>query len=90
MLHADRDDPPSNWSPFPAVRLADDIYYGWPDGEAKPWIYHWCAAAGCWRCAGSGQHDLISREPLHLEPSLYWPECCGLHGWVRQGSWQDV
>lgn len=39
VLHPDRGDPPSNWSLFPAVRLADEIYYGWPDGEEKPWIY---------------------------------------------------
>lgn len=35
-------------------------------------------------------HDLISTEPLHLEPSVYWPGCCGLHGFVRNGAWVGV
>jgi len=41
---------------------------------------------GCWVAAGTGKHTLLSREPLHLEPSLLW-SCCGLHGFVRDGVW---
>lgn len=80
------DEPPTNWSPFSVIKLTDDIYYGWPDGEEKPWFYHWCTARNLWRGAGTGGHDLISREPLHLEPSLLWT-CCGLHGWCRNSEW---
>jgi hypothetical protein len=32
------------------------------------------------------KHTLVSREPLHMEPSLLWP-CCGMHGWMRGGQW---
>jgi len=40
--------------------------------------------------AGVGLHELISVEPLHLEPSLYWPTCCGMHGFIREGKWVSV
>ncbi len=40
-----------------------------------------------WSATGAGAHDLIAAEPLHLEPSVYWPSCCGLHGWIRGGRW---
>lgn len=37
--------------------------------------------------AGAGLHELISVEPLHISPSLYWSECCGMHGFIREGKW---
>lgn len=40
-----------------------------------------------WVPAGGAGHDLIARDPLHLEPSLLWPDCCGKHGFVRDGRW---
>lgn len=40
-----------------------------------------------WVPAGVNGHDFISREPLHVEPSLLWSDCCGLHGWIRGGKW---
>ena len=40
-----------------------------------------------WRPAGVGLHDLITAEPLHIEASVYWPSCCGMHGWIRDGAW---
>lgn len=40
--------------------------------------------------AGAGLHTLVSIEPLHLEPSLYWPDCCGMHGFIRDGKWVNV
>lgn len=43
-----------------------------------------------WRAAGVSGHTLISLDPLHLEPSLYWPDCCGMHGFLRNGSWESV
>lgn len=90
MPRSDINDPPTNWCPWPVTRLTDRLYYGWPQGADKPRFWHWCTTRSLWESAGTGGHDLIQREPLHLEPSLHWPECCGLHGWVRQGSWQDV
>lgn len=43
-----------------------------------------------WTPAGVGLHDLISIEPLHIEASVYWPNCCGMHGWVRDGKYISV
>jgi hypothetical protein len=64
-------------------------------------IWHWCTRAlwladptripeHCtqqWSAAGVEAHTLVSREPLHLEPSLFWSDCCGMHGFVREGTW---
>lgn len=95
----DRGTPPSDWPGLEmagVTRLTDDIYYGWLAHEATPLFWHWCAAladvpeeltvSGRWVAAGVSAHTLISREPLHLEPSLLW-SCCRLHGFVRAGHW---
>ena len=72
------------------------------DGNYPICVWHWCDHhlwAGRdhfdahrdeyvgWVPANASAHTLISTEPLHLEPSIYWPDCCGLHGWVRDGAW---
>lgn len=80
MSRSDFDDPPPNWSQWPVTQLTNQLYYGWPPGEAKPWVYHWCTTRQVWSGSHTGNHDLVTRDPLHLEPSLYWPNCCGLHG----------
>ena len=51
-------------------------------------IWHWCTerAPAQWRLGATSKHTLVSREPLHLEPSLRWP-CCGRHGFIRAGRW---
>lgn len=98
MSH-ERGTPPSDWPGLEMTvnRLTDDIYFGWLATQANPTFWHWCAALegvpperkvfdGCWVAAGTSAHTLVSREPLHLEPSLLW-RCCGLHGWVRGGEW---
>lgn len=62
------------------------------------WVWHDCdqtlgaetVAPGQrfgWRPAGVSAHTLISIEPLHLEASVYWPDCCGMHGFIRDGRW---
>lgn len=40
-----------------------------------------------WRPAGVGLHTVTQVEPLTLVASLYWPDCCGLHGWITDGVW---
>lgn len=93
------DRPPVDWPGLEMAsitRLTDDIYFGWLEHEANPMFWHWCAAlagvpedrlmAARWLAAGTQDHTLVSREPLHLEPSLLW-RCCGTHGWVRDGAW---
>ena len=67
-------------------------------------VWHWCdksiirakpgvdpeQAKPQWIMGGVGKHDLHGVKPLHLEPSLHLPGCCGLHGWIRNGRWVDV
>jgi hypothetical protein len=99
MSH-DRSRPPSDWPGLETAGMTRRAHrqtsiYGWLD-EAHPIFWHRCAALadvpeertvhGPWRAAGTGAHTLVSREPLHLEPSLLW-NCCGLHGFVRDGTW---
>ncbi|WP_019137641.1 hypothetical protein [Cellulomonas massiliensis] len=43
-----------------------------------------------WMPAGVGAHDLIQREQLYIEASVYWPDCCGMHGFIRDGRWHPV
>lgn len=100
MSH-DRQAPPSDWPGLEMAdmaKLTEDIYVGWLAHETTPTFWHWCTALenvpaerrvheGCWVAAGTGAHTLVSRDPLHLEPSLLW-RCCGLHGWVRNGQWE--
>ncbi|MEV6791235.1 hypothetical protein AB0M87_04360 [Streptomyces sp. NPDC051320] len=95
-----RDAPPTDWPGLEmteVTRLTDDIYYGWVGGHTNPVFWHWCAPAvpeltatgSRWIAVNSEAHTLVSREPLHLEPSLLW-SCCGLHGFVRGGVWTSA
>ncbi|MFE9812414.1 hypothetical protein [Streptomyces sp. NPDC005548] len=101
MSHS-KDVPPTDWPGMEMTgltKLNDDIYFGWLNDQANPLFWHWCAALadvpeehtvhGRWVAAGTGAHTLLAKEPLHLEPSLLW-ECCGLHGWVRNGKWETA
>jgi hypothetical protein len=33
--------------------------------------------------------QLVSREPLHIEPSVLC-RACGDHGWIRDGKWVEA
>ena len=83
-----REQPPDTWPDLAATRVTDDIYFAWLT-EPNPLFWHWCTAFGRWIAAGTPLHTLIARDPLHLEPSLLW-ECCGLHGWIRDGQWTNA
>lgn len=43
-----------------------------------------------WKPARPALHILITQEPLHIETSVHWPECCGMHGWIRDGKYTSV
>lgn len=98
MGATDHDTPPTEWCDWwqEVHPLTPDIAYGWPQAEMttdpddpNPWVWHWCPTsgeAGRWTCAATSAHTLVTREPLHLEPSLLW-HCCGTHGWIRNGQW---
>lgn len=36
-----------------------------------------------------GKHELVSKEPLHIEPSLAC-RTCPSHGFIREGRWSDA
>ena len=40
-----------------------------------------------WRGSGAGLHTVITPDPLTVTASIYFPECCGLHGWITGGIW---
>ena len=40
-----------------------------------------------WRASGTALHTVITPDPLTVIASLYWPDCCGLHGFITQGAW---
>ena len=99
MADRDHSKPPADWPGLETaelVPLTDQIYFGWLEHETNPVFWHRCAALegvpdertvhGPWVAAETSAHTLVSREPLHLEPSLLW-RCCGLHGFVRGGAW---
>lgn len=83
------------------TRLGDwVIYFGWFPKEhpyynagdtINPWFWHWCKTKNVWIGTSTRGHDMHDPNPatLHLEPSLLWP-CCGLHGFVRNGKWENV
>jgi hypothetical protein len=93
----DRSVPPDQWSALEerdVTRITDDLYVGWDPDFAHPTVWHWCTAPNLprprWVPSGTDHHQLVSRDPLHLEPSLYWPGCCGPHGFLRNGQWTSV
>ena len=60
------------------------------DLNLRPVDPHWTSRYTGWKPAGVTAHDLISVEPLHIEASVYWSGCCGMHGWIRDGEWVDA
>ena len=40
-----------------------------------------------WRPAGVRLHTLVQQAPLTITASVYWPDCCGLHGFIIDGVW---
>ena len=61
------------------------------DGDGKDILWmHTCNGKRtlCWIDITSGtKHQLISEEPLHIQPSILCPVGCGDHGYVREGKW---
>ena len=89
-----------------AVKIHPDICITWAWGYERPHllVWHWCdrsvwlrrpgqdpaLATPAWNPAGVAAHTLVNREPLHLEPSLLWADCCGMHGFIRDGQWSPA
>ncbi len=55
-----------------------------PDGpnSGEPWRI----APRLTRPNEPGGHQILSTDPLHIEPSILCTSC-GIHGWVRDGRW---
>lgn len=71
--------------------------------ESHPILWHWCipkdeaGASHCrkglpphWCPWGTRAHTVVSKDPLTLSPSVYWPGCCGMHGFVTEGCYRGV
>jgi hypothetical protein len=90
--------------PVEATDLGSGVWVSWVsrfNRDNAPLIWHWCTAERWiaegrsearprWMACGVGAHTLVARDPLHLEPSLLWPDCCGKHGFIREGRWREV
>jgi hypothetical protein len=88
----------------PPVDHGGGIWSVWLD-KPYPYLWHWCAhtwpnlppgphvhalGESRWQLTGVGAHNLVATDPLTLSPSVYWPECCGKHGFLTDGVWRDV
>lgn len=69
-----------------------DCLWVWHDCDLsrRPTDDHWTSVYKGWKPSGVGLHTLVNIDPLHIEASVYWPDCCGLHGWIRNGTWIDA
>lgn len=78
-----------------AVALGGDFWYavGELDGEMhgiQLWHPRPDNGQRCWGgwipVTGEYRWDVVSREPLTLNPSILC-NACGAHGWIREGKW---
>lgn len=54
-------------------------------------LWHDCPVEGGWCAADPSLHTMTGTfDNLTLRASVYFPECCGLHGWVTDGKWTDA
>lgn len=61
--------------------------------DGNLWFVHRCAGKlqlGWIDLASGTHHQLIAKEPLHIEASVACPGGCGDHGWIRDGKWIDA
>lgn len=71
----------------------DDHRAGWDlfeDGVSDLWWSHRCGnktrAPARIDVTTGRRHTLVSRDPLHVEPSILCLSC-GDHGFIRDGKW---
>jgi Family of unknown function (DUF6527) len=56
------------------------------------YTYHWCESmmvSPHWEMNSTGKHWITTdlEGKTTLSPSLWFNECCGLHGFVVNGKW---
>jgi hypothetical protein len=50
-------------------------------------LYLWHTCSSNWKTSVIPDDHIVSRDPLHIEPSIKW-DCCGKHGFIRDGQWE--
>lgn len=81
-------------------RLCATVDYLLPDGKVR-WLLLWHRTPGVheWLAGTPAAHELsVAVEDARSEdladltayPSLHWPECCGMHGFLTNGTWRDA
>lgn len=85
-----RDNPPAD-PKSDLTRVSESVVIEWGDCL---YVWHWCAHVGQgavdsrWVRSGTKLHDVTyGPEGVTFNPSVYWNECCGLHGWIRNDAW---
>lgn len=76
---------------------------GCPRDIGHLWVWHLCDGSllpnrdrlipgyyPSWVVTGVQAHTLVQIEPLTIVASVYWPMCCGLHGFITQSRWQGA
>jgi hypothetical protein len=66
--------------------------------DGKPdvvYLAHWGGGGGTnpghrWGWGSTALHTVLSTEPVTLDPSIGWQDCCGRHGFVREGVWHPT
>lgn len=83
---------PNGWdSPVYGYPLGYDHWYTYTvnrsGAEVGIIVWHRDPATGEIHAGGVefGKWQLVSRDPLHTEPSILCS--CGDHGWIRDGQW---
>lgn len=73
--------------------VGGDVRWGWTEdtkGAMNGLLGHWCKDNRYILThvdISTGQnHQLISKDPIHIEPSLACRDC-SFHGFIRNGQW---
>lgn len=98
------DFPPAGVSGNRLTRVGDRVAVEWV-GDSRTiddlMVWHDCGfvlgpesvAPGMrfgWRPSGVRAHTLVQVDPLTITASVYWPDCCGLHGFITDDVWHDA
>lgn len=84
-----RTEPPTLWAGDGVIEIDAEVGIYVRADEDSPGhhiVWHWCEPNQRWWAANTDGHQVVSQDPLHLEPSLLW-RCCGRHGFLRDGKW---
>lgn len=73
------------------TKVSNSVYVEWSD---RIYVWHWCTTVGQgavdsrWVQMGTSRHEVqYSTAGVSFSPSLYFNECCGLHGWIKHDAW---